>query len=189
VCDLLPYLFQVLALLLRPDGSLEAAYTDAERNERRAQNVPFILLHHLDHTRCTLLAAAADSLPLPAPSISASRACAYVTQTAKQYQRRPVWQCITCSCLRLHPAPNLLSCSPDGASLIAALLHQLTLQQRGRGGAAAGAREGAGGGGPAPHAPAVPLPLQRRPVHAALPHRPRRLRAGAPAISEQCTTT
>jgi len=55
VCDLLPWLIQVLALLLRPDGSLEAAYTDAERNERCAQNVPFILLHHLDHTRCALL--------------------------------------------------------------------------------------------------------------------------------------
>ncbi len=43
---------QVLALLLRPDGSLDGAYTDAERTERRAQNVPFILLHHLDHARC-----------------------------------------------------------------------------------------------------------------------------------------
>lgn len=39
----------VVSLLLRPDGSLDPMYTDAERTERKAQNVPFILQHHLDH--------------------------------------------------------------------------------------------------------------------------------------------
>lgn len=40
-----------MSLLLRPDGSLDPMYTDAERSERKAQNVPYILQHHLDHRR------------------------------------------------------------------------------------------------------------------------------------------
>ena len=42
---------QVVSLLLQPDGSLDAMYTDGERSERKAQNVPYILQHHLEHLR------------------------------------------------------------------------------------------------------------------------------------------
>jgi hypothetical protein len=51
-CKLYPTLLvQVVSLLLRPDGSLDAMYTDGERTERKAQNVPYILQHHLEHSR------------------------------------------------------------------------------------------------------------------------------------------
>jgi len=39
----------VLTLLLRPDGSLDPAYADSSPTDRLAHNVPFILLHHLNH--------------------------------------------------------------------------------------------------------------------------------------------
>lgn len=42
----------MLTLLLRPDGSLDPAYADSSPTDRLAHNVPFILLHHLNHPRC-----------------------------------------------------------------------------------------------------------------------------------------
>lgn len=43
---------QVLTLLLRPDGSLDPAYADSSPIDRLAHNVPFIMLHHMNHPRC-----------------------------------------------------------------------------------------------------------------------------------------
>lgn len=42
---------QVLVLLLRPDGMMDDGYSEGDPGQGLPHNVPFVLLHHLNHPR------------------------------------------------------------------------------------------------------------------------------------------